>query len=232
MQKEKIADYWEENIGNKQINVCWDDALTHCWCCGMEALLERAHIIPSVLGGQRIVSNLLLFCRRCNCQNPETIYPEFFWLWIKGRKKLRDEFKQKYIEFPIHQQEFALMFSLPLNDNDVEEIYSCFGKENYNRVNMELLKLYYRTKRYLPRYPSSSAIMLYKCLLYMKYLLRIYKENPMSQEVLKWFPHLNREHGERNQNDADELHEVERIDDIIEMEMGNIRNIDLFKNSE
>ena len=223
-QKERIADYWEENIGDREINVPWDDALTHCWCCGMEALLEKAHIIPKAFDGQQIPSNLLLFCRRCNSQNPETVYSEFFWLWIKGRKKMRDEWKKKYVESSIPHQEFALMFSNSLNDNDVTEIYSCFGEENYNRASMEFVRLHCRTKRYLPRYASSSAIMLYRFHIYSIYLLRTFKENPLAPEILRWFPHLNSQYMHRNFSEAEELEEVERIDEIIEIEMENIRN--------
>ena len=223
-QKERIADYWEENIGEREINVPWDDALTHCWCCGMESFLERAHILPATFGGDKSMANLLLFCRRCNLQNPETIYPEYFWLWIKGRKKLRDEWNEKYSDSTNVAKELKFMFDFnPLDENSLLEIYSCFGKENYNRVLFEFYKLYERTKRFLPRYDSSKAAISYRFRFYSKYLLRRYKEDPMAQEVLRWFPHLNPGHVHRNQNEAEELEEVERMDEIIDMELENLQ---------
>jgi hypothetical protein len=222
-QKERIADYWQENIGEKEINVSWDDALTHCWCCGMESFLEKAHIIPRVFGGDGSVSNLLLFCRRCNLQNPETIYPEFFWLWIKGRKKLKDEWNERYSDSTNIAKEFEFMFdSNPLDENSLNEIYSFFGEENYKRVYLEFFILYVKTKRFLSRYDSSKAAILYKFNVYSKYLLRSYKEDPMAPEVLRWFPHLNHGHVARNYNEAEELEEVERIDEIIDMEIENL----------
>ena len=148
-QKERIADYWQENIGDRQINVSWDDALTHCWCCGMESFLEKAHILPKKFGGDTSMANLLLFCRRCNLQNPETVYLDCFWLWIKGRKKLREQGK-KYLQSTNVLEEFNFMFdSNPLDENSLLEIYSCFGKQNYGRVLFEFYMLKERKDFYL-----------------------------------------------------------------------------------
>lgn len=88
IKHENIVKYWKDKISENQINVSWEKSLTHCWACGKEGekgKLERSHIIPHALGGRCSEENLLLMCSECNVNNPETIYYEDFWLWVKNR---------------------------------------------------------------------------------------------------------------------------------------------------
>lgn len=87
--KQQIVDYWKENADtiDIQIKPSWDKATTHCWICGYETALERCHIIPDVLGGQAIASNLILLCKPCHSTNPETVFEDDYWDWFDSRVK-------------------------------------------------------------------------------------------------------------------------------------------------
>ena len=90
IKHENIVKYWKYKISENQINVSWEKSLTHCWVCGKEGekgKLERSHIIPHALGGRCYEDNLILMCSLCNGDNPETIYYDDFWLWVKNRNK-------------------------------------------------------------------------------------------------------------------------------------------------
>ena len=45
----------------------------------------------------------------------------------------------------------------------------------------------------------------------------------MAEEVLRWFPHFDPQYVQRNLNEAEELEEVERIDEIIDIEIENLQ---------
>jgi len=85
--KQQIANYWKDNIDKFDIDIkpSWNDATTHCWICGYESSLERCHIIPDALGGQPVVSNLILLCKSCHSSNPETVFEDDYWNWFDSR---------------------------------------------------------------------------------------------------------------------------------------------------
>jgi hypothetical protein len=85
--KQQIANYWKDNIDKFDIDIkpSWNKATTHCWICGYETSLERCHIIPDVLGGQPVVSNLILLCKACHSSNPETVFEDDYWNWFDSR---------------------------------------------------------------------------------------------------------------------------------------------------
>lgn len=87
--KEKIVEYWKNNIDNvgAKIKPSWDIAENHCWICGSKSGNQRCHIIPDCLGGEPIPSNLILLCESCHGINPETIYYDDYWLWFKVMSK-------------------------------------------------------------------------------------------------------------------------------------------------
>ena len=195
LKRENIVKYWKANIGDKEINVSWKNALTHCWACGVKTALEKAHIVPHVLGGPMTESNMVLFCRNCNSQNPETIYEEFFWLWIKGRRKLQEKYNRPYLAFPSQEQEYDLMFGF--EDGTIEdrieiknkiEITLCFGAKECIRAGKKFLKQ--QSDTHLPRYPSSSAVIEYKFYKFLEYLFEKYKLNDPDSEISEWFPKL------------------------------------------
>lgn len=85
-----IKKYWEPILKyGKTIAVKWNDAEDHCWACGTKGGIERSHIIPDCLGGTPDINNLVLLCEDCNhYKNPETIYPDYFWMWMTQRVDL------------------------------------------------------------------------------------------------------------------------------------------------
>lgn len=48
--------------------------------------LERAHIIPHALGGSDSPDNIVLLCKECHLESPDTKYPEMFFLWLAEKR--------------------------------------------------------------------------------------------------------------------------------------------------
>ena len=68
-----------------------------CWACGCcEGRwghgLDRCHIVPLALGGGSAPSNLLMMCRSCHQDNPDTRDPAVFWSWFCG---VREEWVER-----------------------------------------------------------------------------------------------------------------------------------------
>ena len=186
IKRENIVKYWKDNIGEKEINTTWDNALTHCWACGIECnRLERAHIIPEGLGGAMTAENMVLLCLHCHGQNPETIYPVFFWLWMQGRKKLSETSQYERLYLPSIEQEYRLMFG----EVDLElekDIKIFFGAEICKQKAAEFFRFY--EYKHIPRGTSTKAILQYKYNLRLKYLLSKYKLDQNDSDVLEFFP--------------------------------------------
>lgn len=53
-----------------------------CWCCGVLAKTQLAHITPKSQGGECDMSNLFLLCTKCHRDSPDTTYPEFFDMFV------------------------------------------------------------------------------------------------------------------------------------------------------
>lgn len=81
-----IVQYWDGRVSELDLNVDFSEALTHCWACGYKKKLEAAHIIPHCLGGECVIENLVLLCKRCNLANPHCLSVEDFWNWIRSQK--------------------------------------------------------------------------------------------------------------------------------------------------
>lgn len=87
--KNKIVDYWfyNSNICETELNFDWADALKVCWNCGSEtSRIERCHIIPKMLGGEDIPSNLVLLCNDCHLEAPDINDKDSMWNWIKSNR--------------------------------------------------------------------------------------------------------------------------------------------------
>lgn len=104
----QILDYW---LSEEQLRYIQDELgvtpnklfyLDHdypqCWACSLSynnrtkgwRALEKAHIIPAALGGEAVVSNLVLLCSECNrgpSRNPETKSEKRFWSWLEAKEE-------------------------------------------------------------------------------------------------------------------------------------------------
>lgn len=86
----KVVDdpqHWARTLGDYQIeNIHVGEGLA-CYACGIEEEggLERAHIVPHSLGGSCEADNLFLLCSYCHKENPDTIYRDMFFHYIKNR---------------------------------------------------------------------------------------------------------------------------------------------------
>lgn len=90
--KKEIIKYWQkqpDKPSELDLNFDWNEAHEHlCWNCGetSKTTIERCHIVPRQLGGEDVVSNLVLLCKRCHNEAPDTSNPENMWEWIKSNK--------------------------------------------------------------------------------------------------------------------------------------------------
>lgn len=87
--KTKIADivaYWFSRVDECDLSVDAAEAHERCWRCGCERNLQRCHIVPDALDGKDEPANLVLLCKRCHAENPNTTDVEIMWDWIKAYK--------------------------------------------------------------------------------------------------------------------------------------------------
>ncbi|MEU4609339.1 HNH endonuclease [Streptomyces umbrinus] len=100
--KWKIAQHWNESLKRDAFapHLLLDEPC--CFACGwfsqrwkqataqaswQRANLERAHIIPSSLGGPDDASNLLLLCNPCHQESPDWVDPAQMARWIATREE-------------------------------------------------------------------------------------------------------------------------------------------------
>jgi hypothetical protein len=96
-----IAQYWADAFGHEVFAPHLED-LAHpcCFACGWfserwyketpkasweRAKLERAHIIPSGLGGRDGAADIILLCNPCHVESPDWFDPWEMALWISSR---------------------------------------------------------------------------------------------------------------------------------------------------
>lgn len=60
--------------------------------------LERAHIIPHMLGGSNHPSNFVMLCHSCHLDNPNTRSEEVYFQWIKNVKNYRTKKTESVIQ--------------------------------------------------------------------------------------------------------------------------------------
>ena len=130
-----IAFHWREKIFDLGLSMDWGEPC--CWSCGFwknldsdsiveddsislgemfkgwdaHLYLERAHIIPRALGGCCCPGNLMLLCKFCHKDNPDTANKESFLQWVKNRKGLAPIIKRQY-ELRMVFEEFNLKVSM------------------------------------------------------------------------------------------------------------------------
>jgi hypothetical protein len=56
----------------------------YCFACGLEATLERAHILPHNDGGDETVENLHLLCGNCHYES-ENLSGDAYWSWFAAK---------------------------------------------------------------------------------------------------------------------------------------------------
>ncbi len=92
------------------IGVIEDWGEPSCFCCGawagtvvgdgseyslkelwnskqVSSKLQKAHIVPSALGGDEAPKNMFCLCSECHKESPDTIYRQEFFKWIYNRRK-------------------------------------------------------------------------------------------------------------------------------------------------
>lgn len=77
--KKQIVAYWADHVSEAGLSIDFSEAQERCWRCGCQRSLERCHIVPDSLGGADTASNLVLLCKRCHLDNPNTAGPEIMW---------------------------------------------------------------------------------------------------------------------------------------------------------
>lgn len=83
-----IIEYWKRILPEVELNVDWCSADKRCWSCGDECKTEQCHIIPHSLGGKSEPNNIVLLCKQCHKENPNTISVKDYILWLKSRKRI------------------------------------------------------------------------------------------------------------------------------------------------
>ena len=104
--KGQIAQYWIDwSIEHKKIppwdEYGWDSGEPSCMACGYwqeewdakrtvkarweSTDLERCHIVPLFLGGADELANLVLMCKRCHQEQPDSKDPDVTYAYMKAR---------------------------------------------------------------------------------------------------------------------------------------------------
>ena len=60
--------------------------------------LERAHVIPHMLGGSNRPSNFVMLCHGCHLDNPNTRSEDVYFQWIKNVKNYKTKRTESVIE--------------------------------------------------------------------------------------------------------------------------------------
>jgi hypothetical protein len=86
--RKKIAHYWaaRQEAGDYELVHEVDTEDLHCFACGSEDTLERAHIIAKQFDGTEKPSNLLLLCRYCHRHCPDVNDRSEVFRWVNERE--------------------------------------------------------------------------------------------------------------------------------------------------
>lgn len=125
-KKSQIAKYWREKIFELNLFMDWGEPA--CWACGRfesdndvvdskeslndifkvwdkQKYLERCHIVPKSMGGCNCHGNIVLLCKECHKDNPDTLNVELFLEWMQNRKQYPERryetYKNAFFEFNI-----------------------------------------------------------------------------------------------------------------------------------
>lgn len=196
---EMIRDYWKDKLRYRQeIAIRWEDSLQYCWACRGPSPLERSHIIPDCLGGSPDPDNLVLLCYDCNrFRNPETVYSDLFWKWMKERVNLacRDNLMEdSYIEWIRNISRLTetcittIIRGLPLSENHlvnvIIEYYLLFGYYPWFLIDLaphfDCFIRFSRSQEMKSFYGTTASTMAIRLHMYAKGIyIEIYK-NPLT----------------------------------------------------
>jgi CRISPR/Cas system Type II protein with McrA/HNH and RuvC-like nuclease domain len=123
-----------------------------CFYCGRQLVIGACneknnfvvdHLIPTTVGGNNSISNLIPCCNRCNCVKGHQHIERFrFLLWQREiESKYGARFSQEQIKalekmgFKIDIPIYVFWFELQNIEIDIELINKCFNKDkNYDRI--------------------------------------------------------------------------------------------------
>lgn len=93
----KIHDYWYKQVTENQdelLKLIGDNAVVNiligkgeeCYACGHNTRLQKCHIVPHGCGGDENVENLFMMCLRCHQDNPDTVYADLFYKYVREKE--------------------------------------------------------------------------------------------------------------------------------------------------
>lgn len=93
----RIHKYWYDRVSadlEGNYILLGDNAVTNilvgkgeeCYACGQDGRPQRCHILPHSCGGDESVENLFLMCITCHQDNPDTIYEDMFFHYVRHRE--------------------------------------------------------------------------------------------------------------------------------------------------
>lgn len=86
------AKHWEEVLGYSSYENIYEGNGCACYACGRETgKLQRCHIIPHALGGSSEPDNIFLLCPKCHQDNPDTVFTDLFFDYVKNTNFWMDE---------------------------------------------------------------------------------------------------------------------------------------------
>ena len=88
--------YWNESYPDAVDLAQGEENIFQCW--NKHRYLERCHIIPKAHRGCNCAANLVLMCRDCHKESPDTNSSESFLKWVRNRKSWIYYRTQKLIE--------------------------------------------------------------------------------------------------------------------------------------
>lgn len=144
-RKSDIAKHWRDKIFDLGLFMDWGEP--SCWACGIfdsshdiedstqpldeifkvwdkQQYLERCHVVPRSLGGCNCHGNLVLLCKNCHNENPDTRNLNTFKLWLQNRKNYGS---RRIAELTNCFEEFGLK----LNNLDYFLMYFCDEFSDY-----------------------------------------------------------------------------------------------------
>lgn len=86
------SNYWYKKLGDSSFENILEGSGNFCYACGRETKsLHHCHITPHALGGSSDDENIFLLCGRCHQDNPDTIFKDLFFDYVKNRNFWLDE---------------------------------------------------------------------------------------------------------------------------------------------
>lgn len=98
LRTDRVHEYWlkratedtvalTEQIGWQAVDNIGIGNGNECYACGSPKHLNKCHVIPNSCGGSSSdPSNLFMMCSDCHQGNPDTIYPDIFWNFVRNRE--------------------------------------------------------------------------------------------------------------------------------------------------